>query len=85
MTTMRTAEEGPGARLGQEGTDHFWLQRVTGALNALLSLFVICLGVSLVGADSALVKTHARRIRWWRCRCSSSSPRPRSICGSACR
>lgn len=40
----------------KEGTDHFWSQRVTGAANALLTVFGICLALSLVGADHATVK-----------------------------
>lgn len=40
----------------KEGTDHFWTQRVTGAANALLTLFAICLALSLVGAEHAAVK-----------------------------
>lgn len=41
----------------KEGTDHFWNQRVTGAANALLTVFGIGLALSLVGADHATVKT----------------------------
>lgn len=40
----------------KEGTDHFWTQRVTGAANALLTVFAICLALSLIGADHAAVK-----------------------------
>lgn len=40
----------------KEGTDHFWTQRVTGAANAVLTVFAICLALSLVGADHASVK-----------------------------
>lgn len=40
----------------KEGTDHFWTQRVTGAANAVLAVFAICLALSLVGADHATVK-----------------------------
>ncbi len=40
----------------KEGTDHFWTQRVTGAANALLTVFAICLALSLIGADHATVK-----------------------------
>ncbi|MBN8912003.1 MAG: succinate dehydrogenase, hydrophobic membrane anchor protein [Rhizobiales bacterium] len=52
MTTMRTPLKNV-RRLGsaKEGADHFWLQRVTGAANALLTLFVIGLAVHLAGAD----------------------------------
>lgn len=40
----------------KEGADHFWLQRVTGAANLLLSIFAICLVLSLIGADHGQVK-----------------------------
>ncbi|MCC7253328.1 succinate dehydrogenase, hydrophobic membrane anchor protein [Hyphomicrobium sp.] len=45
-------------RLGsaKEGADHFWLQRLTGASNLILVVFLIGLTVSLVGADHATVK-----------------------------
>ena len=44
-------------RLGsaKEGADHFWTQRMTGAANLVLSLFVIGLVVSLASADHAAV------------------------------
>ncbi|WP_439544515.1 succinate dehydrogenase, hydrophobic membrane anchor protein [Hyphomicrobium sp.] len=44
-------------RLGsaKEGADHFWTQRMTGAANLVLSLFVIGLVVSLAGAGHAAV------------------------------
>ncbi len=59
MTTMRTPLKNV-RRLGsaKEGADHFWLQRVTGAANALLTIFVIGLAVHLAGADHATV-SHA--------------------------
>jgi succinate dehydrogenase membrane anchor subunit len=58
MTTMRTPlKKVRGLGSAKEGADHFWLQRVTGAANALLTLFLICLGISLVGADHATVKS----------------------------
>ena len=40
----------------KEGADHFWKQRVTAVANIFLTLFVIWLVVSLVGADHATVK-----------------------------
>ena len=40
----------------KEGADHFWRQRVTGVANVVLTLFVVWLLVSLVGADHATVK-----------------------------
>ena len=40
----------------KEGTDHFWTQRVTGAANAVLTVFAICLALSLLGADHETVK-----------------------------
>lgn len=44
-------------RLGsaKEGADHFWTQRMTGAANLVLSLFVIGLVVSLADAGHAAV------------------------------
>ena len=44
-------------RLGsaKEGADHFWTQRMTGAANLVLSLFVIGLVVSLADASHAAV------------------------------
>ena len=54
--TMRTPLKDV-RRLGsaKEGADHFWLQRVTGAANALLAVFAIGLAISLAGADHAAV------------------------------
>jgi succinate dehydrogenase / fumarate reductase membrane anchor subunit len=45
-------------RLGsaKEGADHFWTQRMTGAANLVLSLFVIVLAIRLANADHATVK-----------------------------
>ncbi len=40
----------------KEGADHFWTQRVTAVANLLLTLFLVWLIVSLVGADYATVK-----------------------------
>ena len=54
--TMRTPLK-EVRRLGsaKEGADHFWLQRLTGAANALLTIFAIGLAIHLVGADHASV------------------------------
>ena len=45
-------------RLGsaKEGADHFWKLRVTAVANLFLTLFLVWLVVSLVGADHAAVK-----------------------------
>ena len=45
-----------GLGSAKEGADHFWKQRLTGAANAVLGLFLVWLIVSLVGADYATVK-----------------------------
>ena len=42
--TMRTPlKKVRGLGSAKEGTDHFWLQRVTAASNAILTLFLICI------------------------------------------
>lgn len=41
----------------KEGADHFWTLRVTAVANLLLTLFLVWLIVSLVGADYATVKS----------------------------
>lgn len=45
-------------RLGsaKEGANHFWLQRLTGAANLVLVLFLVWLIASLAGADHQTVK-----------------------------
>lgn len=55
--TMRTPLK-EVRRLGsaKEGTDHFWLQRVTGAANLLLTIVAVCVAVRLAGADHATFK-----------------------------
>lgn len=55
--TMRTPLK-EVRRLGsaKEGTDHFWLQRVTGASNLLLTVIAVCVAVRLAGADHATFK-----------------------------
>ncbi len=40
----------------KEGADHFWLQRVTGAANLILTVIVIGIALRLAGADQAAVK-----------------------------
>ena len=40
----------------KEGADHFWKQRVTGVANLFLSIFLVWLIVSLLGADYATVR-----------------------------
>jgi succinate dehydrogenase / fumarate reductase membrane anchor subunit len=57
MTTMRTPLK-QARRLGsaKDGAGHFWLQRMTGAANVALAIFLVWLIVSLAGADHATVK-----------------------------
>lgn len=45
-----------GMGSAKEGADHFWTQRVTAVANLFLTLFLVWLVVSLVGADYAAVK-----------------------------
>jgi succinate dehydrogenase / fumarate reductase, membrane anchor subunit len=45
-----------GLGSAKEGTDHFWKQRVTGVANMVLTMFLVGLIVSLIGADYATVK-----------------------------
>lgn len=40
----------------KEGSDHFWKQRVTAISNLVLTVFLVWLVASLVGADYAAVK-----------------------------
>ena len=55
--TMRTPLK-KVRRLGsaKEGTNHFWLQRMTAVSNVFLMTFLVGLVVYLAGADHALVK-----------------------------
>ncbi|EJF77854.1 succinate dehydrogenase, hydrophobic membrane anchor protein [Bartonella sp. DB5-6] len=39
-----------------EGTEHFWLQRLTGFVNLPLLIFFIVLVLSLVGKDYSIVR-----------------------------
>jgi len=55
--SMRTPlKEVRGLGSAKEGADHFWRQRVTGASNFVLSLFVVWLVIHLASADHATVK-----------------------------
>jgi succinate dehydrogenase / fumarate reductase membrane anchor subunit len=40
----------------KEGANHFWMQRMTGVANVVLTLFLVWLVISLAGADHAAVK-----------------------------
>jgi succinate dehydrogenase / fumarate reductase membrane anchor subunit len=62
MTTMRTPLK-QARRLGsaKDGAGHFWLQRMTGAANVALAIFLVWLIVSLAGADQATVKSALAR------------------------
>jgi succinate dehydrogenase / fumarate reductase membrane anchor subunit len=44
-----------GLGSAKEGTDHFWKQRLTGAANLVLAIFLVGLLVCLAGADHATV------------------------------
>ncbi|WP_019222939.1 succinate dehydrogenase, hydrophobic membrane anchor protein [Bartonella rattaustraliani] len=39
-----------------EGTEHFWMQRLTGVINLPLLIFFIVLIISLVGEDYSVVR-----------------------------
>ena len=57
MARMRTpAKRVRGLGTAHEGTDHFWLQRLTAVANIPLMLFLIGLLVALNGADYATVR-----------------------------
>lgn len=45
-----------GLGSAKEGTDHFWMQRVTAVANIVLVCFLIGLVLALAGADYATVK-----------------------------
>ncbi|EJF76431.1 succinate dehydrogenase, hydrophobic membrane anchor protein [Bartonella birtlesii] len=45
-----------GRGSAHEGTEHFWLQRLTGFINLPLSIFFIVLILSLVGEDYSVVR-----------------------------
>jgi succinate dehydrogenase membrane anchor subunit len=46
-----------GLGSAKEGADHFWKQRLTGAANLFLSIFLLGLLINLAGADHATVKS----------------------------
>ncbi|MBX4335920.1 succinate dehydrogenase, hydrophobic membrane anchor protein [Bartonella raoultii] len=46
-----------GRGSAHEGTEHFWLQRVTGFINLPLLIFFIVLILSLVGKDYTFIRT----------------------------
>jgi succinate dehydrogenase / fumarate reductase, membrane anchor subunit len=50
-----------GLGSAKEGADHFWKQRLTGAANLFLSIFLLGLLISLAGADYATVKSSLSR------------------------
>jgi len=50
-----------GLGSAKEGTDHFWMQRLTAASNLVLVAFLILLLVRLAGADYATVKATLAR------------------------
>ena len=50
-----------GLGSAKEGTDHFWMQRLTAASNLVLVGFLIFLLVRLAGADYATVKATLAR------------------------
>lgn len=45
-----------GRGSAHEGTEHFWLQRLTGFINLPLLIFFIVLILSLVGKDYSIVR-----------------------------
>lgn len=49
-----------GLGSAREGTDHFWLQRLTAVSNVILITFSIWLVITTVGADYATVRTTLR-------------------------
>ena len=50
-----------GLGSAKEGADHFWKQRLTGAANLFLSIFLLGLLINLAGADHATVKASFSR------------------------
>jgi succinate dehydrogenase / fumarate reductase, membrane anchor subunit len=50
-----------GLGSAKEGTNHFWMQRLTAASNLVLVTFLILLLVRLAGADYATVKATLAR------------------------
>ncbi len=57
MTAYRTPlKQVRGLGSAKGGTEHFWLQRLTGAANVILIAFLIYAALSLIGASRADVK-----------------------------
>jgi succinate dehydrogenase / fumarate reductase membrane anchor subunit len=57
MTGYRTPlKQARGLGSAKEGTGHFWQQRLTGAANVILIIFLIYAGLTLAGAPRAGVK-----------------------------
>jgi len=50
-----------GLGSAKEGADHFWKQRLTGAANLFLSIFLLGLLINLAGADHATIKASLSR------------------------
>ncbi|MEZ5910237.1 MAG: succinate dehydrogenase, hydrophobic membrane anchor protein [Hyphomicrobiaceae bacterium] len=50
-----------GLGSAKNGTDHFWLQRMTAVANIFLVIFMVYLIVGLIGADHKTVKTELAR------------------------
>ena len=62
MNDLRTPiARARGLGSGKSGTEHFWIQRVTAVVLALLVPWLIGLLVSLVGADLEAVRTTIAR------------------------
>jgi succinate dehydrogenase / fumarate reductase membrane anchor subunit len=60
--TMRTPLKNVrGLGSAKEGADHFWKQRLTGAANLVLAIYLLGLFVCLAGADYATVKAALSR------------------------
>jgi succinate dehydrogenase / fumarate reductase membrane anchor subunit len=57
-TPLKTARYLGSAK---EGADHFWRQRVTAVSNLVLSIAVVAILVSLVGADQPAVAAALKR------------------------
>jgi len=57
MTVYRTPlKNARGLGSAKSGTQHFWLQRVTGAANIVLIAFLVYAALTLAGAPRAEVK-----------------------------
>jgi succinate dehydrogenase / fumarate reductase, membrane anchor subunit len=59
MTAYRTPlKQVRGLGSARSGTEHFWLQRVTGAANIIVIAFLVYTGITLAGAPWAEVKSY---------------------------